>query len=173
MRYLHWPAVVLRWVSLSLGLVSGLAIGFVGLLTVADVVGRAFFGYPVTGTVEITKTSVVAIGFLAAPFAMRQRSHVRSTLVVQRVPFPVEQGLRAFAYLLGVALFILIAVASWGPAVSAWVNWEYEGEGALRVPIAPTRTAIVAASIVMSLECLSALMELARRNMGSPRGHTP
>ena len=54
-------------------------------------------------------------------------------------------------YLLGVAVFVLMAWASWGPLLNSWAIGEYEGEGALRVPVYPVRTLIVVMSVIAAL----------------------
>jgi TRAP-type C4-dicarboxylate transport system permease small subunit len=124
---------------------------------VADVTGRAFFGNPVPGTTEIARLTVVAIAFLAVPYAMRRRSHIRSTVVLTRVPELVRRGLQVVAYLSAAVVFTLIARASWSPMMEAWRRGDWV-EGAIRVPTAPTRTVIVIASILVVLESLSALV---------------
>lgn len=149
-------------VSFVLSLVGTVWIGVIGGLIVADVVGRTLFDFSLTGVVEIAKTSIVAITFLTLPYAMHRRSHVRSTVIVSRLPPQAQRVLTGVAYAIGVASFVLIAVASWESMIGAWVTGEFEGEGALRVPTAPTRTIIVFASAVMTLECLLALTELVR-----------
>jgi TRAP-type C4-dicarboxylate transport system permease small subunit len=57
----------------------------------------------------------------------------------QRVAF-------GFADLLGAAFFLIILVGAFDPAIRAFVNGEYEGEGALRVPVWPTRFVILLGS---------------------------
>ena len=56
--------------------------------------------------------------------------------------------------LLKVALWLLffavLAYGAWDPAVRAWIDNEYEGEGVVDVPAWPARFAIVLGSIMTS-----------------------
>jgi TRAP-type C4-dicarboxylate transport system permease small subunit len=141
-------------VSLGMSLVGTVAIGLMGALIVADIIGRSAFSYPIVGTVEIAKTSIVAITFLTLPYAMRRSSHVRSTVILSRLSPRPALVMTVLSTLLGAAVFALIAYASWEPTLHAIAAGEYEGEGALRVPTWPTGVTIVAGSVVMVVECL-------------------
>jgi TRAP-type C4-dicarboxylate transport system permease small subunit len=141
-------------VSLGMSLVGTVGIGLMGALIVVDIIGRSVFSFPIVGTVEIAKTSIVAITFLTLPYAMRRSSHVRSTVLLSRIPSRAALVMTVVSALLGAAVFALIAYASWEPTLSAIASGEYEGEGALRVPTWPTGVAIVAGSVVMVVECL-------------------
>ena len=48
-----------------------------------------------------------------------------------------------FAFALGAFLFFFLLKAGIKPAVRSYVNWEFDGEGALRVPVWPTRWMII------------------------------
>lgn len=151
------------YVSLGMSLLGTIGIGLIGMLVVGDIVGRTAFSSPIVGTVEIAKTSIVAITFLTIPYAMRRGSHVRSTVLVSRLGPGPALVLTVLSCLLGAAVFALIAYASWEPMLGAIESGEYEGEGALRVPTWPTGVTIVAGSVLMSVECLlSALTGRAR-----------
>jgi TRAP-type C4-dicarboxylate transport system permease small subunit len=51
-----------------------------------------------------------------------------------------------FGDLLGVVFFVVILIGGFDPAVRSFINGEFEGEGALRVPVWPTRIMIVVGS---------------------------
>ena len=59
--------------------------------------------------------------------------------------------LRSLANILGILIFLLTALSSWGPAVEAWQISEYEGEGALRVPTYPVRILVAATAAFTAL----------------------
>lgn len=145
---------VVGWISFAMSLVGTIGIGAIGALVVADIVGRNFLDHPIVGTIEIAKTSIVAITFLTLPYAMRRGSHVRSTVVLSRLSPRPFMLMTTLSCLLGAAVFALIAYASWEPMRFAIESGSFEGEGALRVPTWPTRVVIVAGSVVMAVECL-------------------
>jgi TRAP-type C4-dicarboxylate transport system permease small subunit len=123
----------------------------IAMTIVIDVFGRYFFNSPLTGTAEIVANSIVAIAFLQIPFAIRTYGMLRTTVVLDHLG---DVGRRLFNmanYLLGVAVFVLMAWASWGPLLNSWAIGEYEGEGALRVPVYPVRTLIVVMSVIAAL----------------------
>jgi TRAP-type C4-dicarboxylate transport system permease small subunit len=126
----------------------------IAMTIVVDVIGRFFFNSPLTGTAEIVANSVVSIAFLQIPFAIRTYGMLRTTVVLDLLG---AAGLRVFnvvTYLLGVAVFVVIAWASWEPMLFSWSISEYEGEGSLRVPVYPVRTFIVVMSALAALAYL-------------------
>ena len=108
-----------------------------------DVSGRYLFGQPLLGATEIIRNSVVSITFLQLPLAIYRGGMIRSTILYDAVGENGRRGLRTLANVLGLAFFLGTAFSAWGPAVEALGVSEYEGEGALRVPIWPTRFMIL------------------------------
>ena len=122
------------------------------LIIVTDVVGRALFNHPLTGTPELVKVSLVAVVFLQLAHTLRKDRHVRSMIVLCRVPPAVRLFFEGVANLVGLTLFVLVFYSSWPLATAAWEILEYEGEGALRVPTYPVRTIILLGSALMALQ---------------------
>jgi TRAP-type C4-dicarboxylate transport system permease small subunit len=157
----HVDRIVGR-VSSTLALLGATLLGLLAALIIIDIVGRQI-GSPIRGTVELAAMTVASVTFLTIPYAMRQRGHVRSTIVVSRLPLGLRRWLEAFAYAVGAVTFAVLAVSSFDPMVTAFVRGSYEGEGALRVPTFPTRTIIWVGSIVMAVECTLASLGALRR----------
>ena len=114
-----------------LHIIAAIWLCLIAMTIVVDVFGRYFFNSPLTGTAEIVANSIVAIAFLQIPFAIRTYGMLRTTVVLDHLG---DVGRRLFNmtnYLLGVAVFVLMAWASWGPLLNSWAICEYEGEGAL------------------------------------------
>jgi TRAP-type C4-dicarboxylate transport system permease small subunit len=150
----HIGRVVGR-ISTTLALLGATILGLLAMLVIVDIVGRQI-GHPVRGTVELAAMTVAAATFLTIPYAMRQRGHVRSTIIVQRLPDSLGRWFEALAFAIGAATFAVLAVSSYEPMMSAFAHWSYEGEGSLRVPTFPTRTIIFVGSVVMTAECVLA-----------------
>jgi TRAP-type C4-dicarboxylate transport system permease small subunit len=118
----------------------------IAMTIVVDVFGRFVFNSPLTGTAEIVANSVVSIAFLQIPFAIRTYGMLRTTVVLDKLGPAGRRVFNIATYLLGIVVFAVMAYASWEPMLNSWSISEYEGEGALRVPVYPVRTFIVAMS---------------------------
>jgi TRAP-type C4-dicarboxylate transport system permease small subunit len=124
------------------------------ILVVLDVAGRIFFKAPLTGTTELCKISNPAICFLQIAYVLRMGSHIRTTMVYDRLSSKGKKAMDIFSTGLGLLMFGSIVYASLSLTWVAWALGEYEGEGALRVPTAPVRTIIILGSICMIIQFL-------------------
>lgn len=140
--------VVTRLVHTLLAIAAAI-IFLLSFLVVADVVGRGMFNSPVKGTPEIVSMSIVIICFLLAAYAVQSGAMLRTDVMVSMF------GRRGFAFadlisgLLGAAFFLLIVWGSFEPAMHAWTSNEFEGEGALRVPVWPARIVVMTGSALV------------------------
>ncbi len=108
----------------------------------AEIVSRAI-NMPISGTKEIVANSVVMIVFLQVGYAVRSNSMLRADFLVLAMPRWAQKALLIFAFALGAALFFFLLKAGIKPAIRSFENWEFDGEGALRVPVWPTRWMII------------------------------
>ncbi|NND43498.1 MAG: TRAP transporter small permease [Silicimonas sp.] len=115
---------------------------FLCFFILADIVTRAI-NVPISGTKEIVANSVVMIVFLQIGFAVRSNSMLRADFLVAAMPKSIQKALLIFAFVLGAVLFFFLLKAGITPAVRSFVNGEFDGEGALRVPVWPTRWMII------------------------------
>jgi C4-dicarboxylate transporter, DctQ subunit len=128
---------------------AAIIIFLLGFLVCADIFGRAIFNSPVKGTPEIVSMSIVVICFLLAGYAVQSNSMISTDV------FSGMFGVRgiAFAQLLsaifGVLFFGIIVWGSYEPLLHAVNTGEYEGEGALRVPVWPTRLIVIIGSALV------------------------
>lgn len=111
-------------------------------LILGDIVFRAL-NRPVSGTKEIVANSVVIIVFMQVGFAVRSQSMLRADFLVVMLPPWAQKALLVFAYILGAALFFLLMKAGITPALRSFANGEFDGEGALNVPVWPARFSII------------------------------
>ena len=112
-------------------------------LVVADVVGRVGFDRPVKGTTEIVSLSIVIICYLQCGFAIRSGGMLHVDMFVSRAGPRGQSLLAAVAALAGLVFFGLICWGSFEGAAHAWNSNEFEGEGALRVPVWPARFVLI------------------------------
>ncbi|MFN3350181.1 TRAP transporter small permease subunit [Pseudorhodoplanes sp.] len=164
-------SIVTRLVHTLLAVAAAI-IFLLGFLVVADVIGRGAFNAPVKGTPEIVSMSIVIICFLLAAYAVQSGGMLRTDVVVSMF------GRRGHAFadlasgLLGAAFFILIVWGGYEPLLHAWTSNEFEGEGALRVPVWPARFVVMAGSVLVVAIYLGqaalAAIALARPDPSSP-----
>lgn len=130
----------------------------------ADVLGR-IFGYSVQGTVELVANSIVAIVFLQFPLTIVRGSFLRSTVIYDAVSDRGRQIIDLLSCLLGLGIFVAIAWGGWADMITSFRIGEFEGEGALRVPVYPTRAII----FVMSVLSVLCYLQLIVRLLGGAR----
>lgn len=99
-------AIALR-ISKFLYAVSGVALAWMMLLTVTDVVLRAF-GRPITGAYEIVAfTAPVVIAF-GLPYTSWMKGHVYMEFLIERIPKQNRNIANIFTRLTGIALFAVV-----------------------------------------------------------------
>lgn len=121
------------------------------IVILVDVVGRSAFGQPLQGTKEIVANSIVAIVFLQFPLAVRDKAFLRTTLIYEKLALPLRKLVDSVGYIIGFAFFAAMAWGGWPDMMIGWRIGEFEGEGAMRVPVYPVRTVIVALSIMCAV----------------------
>lgn len=100
------------------GYVAGLVLlGIVGL-TMAEVVSRYVLQNPLILADEFGGYALVAISFLGLAFCAQERSHIRITFAVERLPQRTSSWIRIGSLALGLAFI----------AMAAWVSWEFIGD---------------------------------------------
>lgn len=139
-------------------------------LVVADVVGRVVFNRPVKGTIEIVSLSIVVICYLQAGFAIRSGGMLHVDMFTSKGGPRTQSVFAAFAAFAGLLFFAVICWGSLEGAAHAWSSSEYEGEGALRVPVWPARFVLVLGTAIAAL---SYLLLAVQHCAGAVRGVAP
>ena len=119
-------------------------------LILLNIIDRGQF----SGVAEIVRTSIVIIVFLQAGYAIRSRSMLRADFLVSRLSGTFQKMLLVFGYLLGAAFFLMVIWGGWEESVRAWVDMNYEGEGALHVYTWPARWAVMFGSLIALMNYL-------------------
>ncbi len=122
----------------------------------ADVFGR-FFGFPLRGTHEVVKNSIVMIAFMQAAYCVLSRSMLRADFLLHLIGGMPERIINSMGYILGAVFFAALFWGTKDPAVHAIISGEFEGEGALRVPTWPARVVVLltAALLVVNYSMLA------------------
>ena len=156
------------WVARSLLTTAALLAFLICFLVCADVIGRVVFNSPVKGTPEMVSFSIVIICFLQAPFAIRSGGMIFVDAVTSRLPPLAQRVLEIISYLLGITFFALVCWGSLDPAMHAWTSNEFEGEGALRVPVWPARFIIILGTFLAAFNYLLTAIERLRAPLSEP-----
>ncbi len=138
----------------SLNALGSFGIFLILLFVTSDVVGRVVFNHPLTGTPEIIKVGVVGVVFMQIPWALWTNRHIRSDLIVARLKPRAQVVAALIRNIFAAAAFICIFIANWQPMIKAWQILEYEGEGALHVPVYPIFTLIQLGSTLAAVIAL-------------------
>jgi TRAP-type C4-dicarboxylate transport system permease small subunit len=123
-------------------------------LILANIIGRSVFDSPVYGTAEIVATSIVIIVFLQVGYAIRSQSMLRADFLVIHLPYPIQRFFLVLGYLLGAVFFLMIITGGWEESVLSYIEGEFEGEGALRVPSWPARWMVIIGSVLALINYL-------------------
>ena len=131
------------------------------LLIVADIVANNLVGDAIPGVREIVISSIVMIVYLQLGYAIRSHSMLRSDTLLAALPRTLRRVTLAAGYLLGAAFFLMVLRGTIDPALYAWNTNEFWGEGALRVPVWPTRFMIlVGAALAILNYAVAALIDV-------------
>jgi TRAP-type C4-dicarboxylate transport system permease small subunit len=79
------------------------------------------------------------IVYLQLGYAIRSHSMLRADTFVYAMPPMLRRIVLGVGYAMGAAFFLMILSGTINPALYAWTSDEFWGEGALRVPVWPTR----------------------------------
>jgi TRAP-type C4-dicarboxylate transport system permease small subunit len=128
------------------------------VLIVADIFGNNVYGHAIPGVREIVISSIVMIVYLQLGFAIRSHSMLRADTFLLAMPPMLRRIVLALGYALGALFFLLILKGTIAPAVYSWTSSEFWGEGALRVPVWPTRFVILLGSALAILNYIVVAM---------------
>ena len=140
----------------ALSAVSGAALAFLMLLTVADVVLRTF-GHPIVGTYELVAVSgAVAIG-LSLPITSWVRGHIYVDSFVARLPRVPRATLTVATRLLVIGLFFLIGWNLFKYAMALRAAGEVTPT--LRVPFYPV---VIGVGVSCLVECVVMVADIVK-----------
>lgn len=152
----------------ALNLVGAVWVVLIMLLITVDVVGRSFFDSPLFGVPEIVKISVVGLVWCMMPHTLKIGAHLRSTILLDRMPAGMRRGVEVLSSLLGVAIFALIVYSGWDHMIEAWKVGEFEGEDPVRVPTYPIRSLVVLGAALTAIQFAVMLVEHLRGKPFAP-----
>ena len=153
---------LLHGLMASLNILGAVWVLLIMLLITVDVVGRAFFNSPLFGVPEIVKISVVGLVWCQMAHTLKIGAHLRSTILVDRMPPAARRTIEILSCILGAIMFGLIVYSGWDTTAEAWRIGEFEGEEPVRVPTAPVRTLVLIGAALTAIQFLIMLADLIR-----------
>ena len=140
-----------------------------------DVAGRNLLDAPVRGTTELVAMSIVGIVFLQLADTLRCGRFTRADVLLdglQRKHPALADALHAACHLVGLALMVVILLASWAPLVESVQIREYVGAvGDFQAPVWPVRLITLVGLAVTALTFAMLAWLDVRRLLG--RRHAP
>jgi TRAP-type C4-dicarboxylate transport system permease small subunit len=128
------------------------------VLIVADIFANNLYGHAIPGVREIVISSIVMIVYLQLGYAIRSHSMLRADTLLLVMPVMMRRIALAAGYVLGAVLFLMILRGTISPAAYAWNTSEFWGEGALRVPVWPTRFMILVGAALAIVNYVAAAL---------------
>ena len=124
------------------------------LLITGDVVARSIFSHPFQGVSEIVSNCIIILCFLEIPYVLMRGTHVRSTILFDRLGVRGRAITDLIAALIGILVFSLIIYSSWGNFIKAAAINDAEIAGSVRISTVPGRFSIILGSVLISIEYL-------------------
>lgn len=153
---------LLHGLMASLNILGAIWVLLIMLLITIDVIGRAFFNSPLFGVPEIVKISVVGLVWCQMAHTLKIGAHLRSTILVDRMPPAARRTIEILSCILGAIMFGLIVYSGWDTTAEAWRIGEFEGEEPVRVPTAPVRTLVLIGAALTAVQFVIMLADVIR-----------
>lgn len=122
------------------------------LLITADVCSRTFLNHPFQGVSEVVSSCIIILCFFEIPYCLMKGSHVRSTIIYDKVSPRVKTYIDLVCCIIGLVVFSLILKASFGNLMNAIRINDAELAGTVRISTVPGRFSIVFGSLAMMVE---------------------
>lgn len=141
--------IFIRWTGIG----AGFAAFAMMLLVGADIVGRKFFNAPVEGTYEITEGLLTFIIYAGVTYTQLERSHVRVTLIADRLSSRVRSGMLGVTCFIGFIFFIYVSYCMFSFAWDSWTVREMKW-GTVEYPLYPVKALAGAGMFLLGVQFL-------------------
>ena len=88
-----------------------------------------------------------------------EETMLRTTLIYDFFKKRGKMIINIISYVIGIMLFVGIAVGGWTDMIKGWEIGEYQGIGAIEFPVYPIRTVIIFSSIIVVFIYLSLIIK--------------
>jgi TRAP-type C4-dicarboxylate transport system permease small subunit len=146
----------IRFVSNVLNIIAGIAVTFMMLLTVTDVLLRAG-GHPIIGTFEIVALSLALVIGFAIPKVSMDRGHVTMDFLLVKLSQSGRDVMNTFTRLLGLILFACIGYNLFN--VAARFHASGEVTATIKIPFYPVAYGV---AVCCLLECFVFIFDIVK-----------
>jgi len=112
-------------ISNIFGMAAIFFMGFLMLGTTLDVTVRALQGKPISGVFELAELSMVLVVFLGLGWTQLDRSHIRVTLLVDKLPIGIRRILETVSWAAAALLLLLLAIPATHDAINSFLIKEF------------------------------------------------
>lgn len=148
--------VFVKWIGLGAGIAAFLMM----FLIFADIIGRKFFNSPVEGAYEITESLLTFIIFFGVAFTQLERSHVRVTLLTDRLKPRAQNAWLTIVYIIGFLFFVYAAYCMFWFAWDSWKVREVKW-GTVEYPLYPVKALAGVGMLLLGIQfLLDSIVEL-------------
>ena len=107
----------------------------------ADVILRYLFSRPIQGTYQLAEFMVIGVVFLSIAYVQSLRGHIKMEVATSWLPKKAQIRFDIFGYLIGIALFSVIA---WNSGKIAWNAWQINdlSMGMVKFPLWPAKSLV-------------------------------
>jgi TRAP-type C4-dicarboxylate transport system permease small subunit len=146
-------ASTIHGLARSAAVLAAVAMTFIMVIVVYNVVLRELHQPPLRGIVEYVEVGMAIAAFLALGETERRRRHVGVDEILERLKGPVYAGVRIAGT---VASVFIVGILAWTAGV-VFFDSVSRGEfrvGLIQIPMWPARLAVFAGFIILALEQL-------------------
>jgi len=155
-QWVEGTVKMLHKIVFFLCVIGAVAMFFIMLLTVADVIGRSFFTRPIIGTYEISRYFLVVIVLLGIGYAQQTGQHVAVDYFVSKLPPRGQFVFENIATALGFVFFALVAWQGWkGGRHSMHSNLVSD---TISIPLYPFEFLVAVGALCMCVELFIKLL---------------
>lgn len=148
---------VLNRFGYAMNAVAAVALTFMMLLTVADVILRSL-GHPIFGTYEIVSVLLALVIGFSLPETSLRRAHVFMEFLVENLPGKWQTAMITFTRLLSIGLFILIGLNL--IAVADEYRLSGEVSPTLQIPFYPAAYGVAACCFILCFVFVAEIIKL-------------
>jgi len=142
-------------------LVGEIILGIIVLLIVVDVILRYFFNQPLSYSFELIEAGLSMVIFFGIVICTAHRGHVDISLLVGRFSPRVQAAIMSFSYIIGSALFGLVAWQMFSHTMQTMEMGKVTS--ILRIPSYPFVFIIGLCCVLISLLLLAQFIHLIRK----------
>lgn len=149
---------IVQRVVFSCCVVGAVAMLFMMFLTVADVIGRSFFTWPITGTYELSRYFLVVIVLLGIAYAQQTGQNIAVDYFVLKLPPRCQFIFGVISTSLGL---VFCALVTWQGWEGGWNSMRAKTvSDTLHIPSYPFEFLIAVGAFFLCIELLLKLLTL-------------